>query len=184
MFESRARGEEFTKRTFDSVGHAKRELLAMMTDMQGLRRDAREGLVEAAFRERLMLAVTSVNECRYCSFAHARAALRTGVPADEVDDLLCWSVDACPEDEAPALLYAIHWAEARGEPDQLARARVIETYGEERTLAIDRALRAIQTGNLLGNSVDYLIFRLTFGRVGGLRALIGAREERGSQTYP
>ena len=183
----RALERGFDKRTFDGVGHGMRQLLALLASMQELGRDSRKGLIDPAFRERLMLAVTSVNECRYCSFAHAKAALEAGVPAEEVDDLLCGKADGCPDGEGPALLYAIHWAEARGGPDPLARARMVETYGEERTRAIERAIRAIETGNLLGNSIDYILFRLTFGRVGDRRSLIGARSRggrRGSQTSP
>jgi AhpD family alkylhydroperoxidase len=179
MAERRALEKGFDKRTFDGVGHGVRQMLSMLANVRELGRDAREGLVEPAFRERLMLAVTSVNECRYCSFAHAKAALEAGVPTGEVEGLLCGSVDGCPEGEGPALLYAVHWAEARGGPDPLARARMVETYGEERTRAIERALRAIETGNLLGNSIDYILYRLTFGRVGDKRSLLGARSRRG-----
>ncbi len=143
--------------------------------LRQLREDARRGLVAKAFRERLMLAVTSVNECRYCSWAHARVALRSGVSKKEVDELLCGTVDRCPEEEGPALVYALHWADKGGAPDPEARQRLVEVYGEERTAAIERTLRAIWTGNLVGNTIDYALFRLTRGRVGGSRPLIGAR---------
>lgn len=45
-------------------------------------------LISEGLRERLMLAVTEVNGCRYCSFGHARAALAAGLTQDEVTSLL------------------------------------------------------------------------------------------------
>ena len=128
--------------------------------------DARGGLVDRAFRRRLMLAVTSVNECRYCSWAHARGALKQGLSREEVDALLCGVVDDCPGEEVPALLYAIHWAETDGGPDEEARRAVVERYGRQRTEAIERTLATIRAGNLLGNSLDYVLFRLSGGRLG------------------
>jgi AhpD family alkylhydroperoxidase len=41
-------------------------------------------LVPAAFRERLMMVVTEVNGCRYCSYSHARLALSAGVSREEL----------------------------------------------------------------------------------------------------
>ena len=45
-------------------------------------------LIPAAFRERLMMVVTEVNGCRYCSYFHARAALAAGVSQEELRSLL------------------------------------------------------------------------------------------------
>lgn len=159
--------EEFGRRTYGSLGELLVDQARLLRAMDALRRDAREGLVTKAFRERLMLAHTHVIQCRYCSWAHARAALGAGIPAGEVECLLCGVVDGCPEDEGPGLLYALHFAEKDGHVDAGTRARLAEVYGEGRAGAIDRALHAIRSGNLLGNTIDYLLFRITFGRVGG-----------------
>ena len=131
-----------------------------------MRRDRQRGLMDEAFRERLMLAHTSVNECRWCSWQHARVALKEGVARGEVETLLCGAVDDCPDEEVPALLYAIHFAETDGRSDPGARARVVEAYGPERAEAIDRALATIRSGNLIGNTLDYVLFRLSGGRLG------------------
>ena len=131
-----------------------------------MRKDAKQGLVSKAFRSRLMLAHTYVNECRYCSWFHARGALKEGIPAEQVEELLCGAVEDSPVEERPALLYAIHFADTDGHPDGEARARMVEIYGEERADAIDRALLTIRGGNLIGNSLDYFLFRLSGGRLG------------------
>jgi len=131
-----------------------------------LRKDAQLGLVDKDLRRRLMLAVTSVNECRWCSWAHARGAIKQGIPGGEVDALLCGVVEDYPEDEGTALLYAIHWAETDGHPDPEARMTVVDVYGPQRTEAIERTLATIRAGNMLGNSLDYVLFRISGGRLG------------------
>lgn len=129
-----------------------------------LRPALRGRLVSPAFRERLMLAVTAVNQCRYCAFFHARESLRAGLSPAEIRRLQDGLVGDAPADELPALLYAQHWAEANGRPDPLARQHVLATYGPERTAAIETLLQLIRTGNLLGNTADWLLRRLSRGR--------------------
>lgn len=124
-------------------------------------------LIDKAFRERLMLAVTSVNKCRYCSFAHAKQALAEGLDEEEVKALQDGMFANSPKEELPALLYAQHWAETGGYVDPETRNQVILEYDQETVNAIELALRAIQMGNLLGNTMDYILFRLSFGRLGG-----------------
>lgn len=119
-----------------------------------------------AFRERLMLAVTAVNRCRYCSFAHTYAALAAGVPKHEIMQLLGGTPGAGPADAAVALAYAQHWAETSGRPEPAARARLRETYGSAAADAVDAVLHMIRVGNLLGNTADYLLFRVSGGRLG------------------
>jgi AhpD family alkylhydroperoxidase len=120
-----------------------------------------------AFRERLMLAVTAVNACRYCSYFHAGEALRSGVPADQLAELLAGEIPAgAPPEEQVALLYAQHWAEQDARPDPEPAQRLLDTYGPEKSDAIHLALRMIRIGNLLGNSGDAMLYYLSFGRLG------------------
>ena len=78
-------------------------------------------------------------------------------------------VENSPREEVPALLYAQHWAETAGKIDPAARERIIETYDEGTVNAIELALQTIQMGNLLGNTMDYVLYRLSFGRLGASR---------------
>ncbi|GIW00126.1 carboxymuconolactone decarboxylase family protein [Roseiflexus sp.] len=123
-------------------------------------------MLSSAFRERLMLAVTAVNRCRYCSFAHTRIALAVGVTNAEIARILDQTFSDCPPDEAPALAYAQHWAETDAAPDPTARERLSCEYGVLRADAIEAVLRMIRVGNLLGNTFDYILFRLSGGRLG------------------
>jgi AhpD family alkylhydroperoxidase len=124
------------------------------------------GAIDAAFRERLMLAVTEVNGCRYCRYAHARMALTAGVTPSDVEALVAGDPSGSPAEQVPALLYARHWAETEGKPDAAARERVLATYGVEQTEAMEWSLRMIRIGNLVGNTWDYLLYRASFGRLG------------------
>jgi AhpD family alkylhydroperoxidase len=126
----------------------------------------RGAAIDAAFRERLMLAVTEVNGCRYCSYAHARAALAAGLTRADVEALARGQMEGAPPEQVPALLYARHWAETDARPDPEARRRVLETYGETTTRHIEVALRMIRVGNLTGNTADYLLYRASLGRWG------------------
>lgn len=123
-------------------------------------------LLDAPFRERLMLAVTQVNACRYCSEYHAKLALKTGLPPDEVRQLLDGDADQCPPEQLTAVLYARHWAEAAGQPDSDVRQTLVETYGVAKAAAIEMVLRMINIGNLSGNTFDYILYRVSGGRLG------------------
>jgi AhpD family alkylhydroperoxidase len=123
-------------------------------------------LIDRAFQERLMLAVTEVNGCRYCAYAHARMALAAGVTQADVDALAGGNLDGSPPAQVPALLYALHWAESDARPDPEVRQCVLETYGQAKTDAIELSMRMIRVGNLAGNTWDYLMFRVSSGRWG------------------
>jgi len=123
--------------------------------------------VSHAFRERLMLAVTSVTGCRYCSWAHTGAALRSGVPKEEIAGLLVGSVDDCPAEEAVALLYAQHWADADGKPDAEALERLRQSYDARTARTIDTILHMIRIGNYIGIAHERLLKRISPRRRGG-----------------
>ncbi|MFA5055713.1 MAG: carboxymuconolactone decarboxylase family protein [Dehalococcoidia bacterium] len=130
-------------------------------------RMARGAPVAPAFRERLMLAVTAVTGCRYCSWAHTGAALRSGISKDEVAGLLIGSVDDCPPDEAIAVLYAQHWADSDGSPDPEARERLIQSYDADTVNTIDVILHSIRIGNYIGIFHERLLKRISFSGRGG-----------------
>ena len=156
----------FKRRTYRSprqLLHDVRTVMRRRRDIRGLMRGE---TLSAAFRERLMLAVTAVNRCSYCAYHHARQALVEGLSEDELQALTEGEFDSSPIRERPALLYAQHWAEADGSPDEEARARIADLYGAETARTIDLALRIIRIGNLMGNTWDGLLYRISLGRWG------------------
>ena len=159
--------KKFNKRYYNNVGQFWRDLRYPFQNRADLKQAMGGDLVSPAFRERLMLAVTAVNGCRYCSYFHAQEALKSGLSESEVRAMLDGTVDNAPAEELPALLYAQHWAENNANPDAGIRQKLDETYGLQRAAAIDVVLRMIRVGNLLGNTTDYWLYRLSFGRWGG-----------------
>lgn len=163
----------FKRRIYRSVPAFLADLRVVLAQREQMKPLMQGELLEAAFRERLMLAVTAVNRCRYCSYVHARQALVAGLAHQEVEALQLGDLANSPPEEASALLYAHHWAETQGKPANAARRRIIEQYGEAQVEAIELALRTIQMGNLLGNTLDYILYRLSLGRWGAEQAVAG-----------
>src|SRR4051794_26177948 len=100
--------------------------------------------VSPALRERLMLVVTSVNQCRYCAVFHSRAAQLSGIMPSEIGLLLGGEFQHAAESELSALVYARSWAEAAGAPDRSLAAQLMVRYGSDLAAGIELVLRAIQ----------------------------------------
>lgn len=144
------------KRRYRGVGELCRDVgsLARRAD---LLRDALLGRTIAPdLRERIMLVVTTVNGCRACSYLHARVALVSGIASEDVEILLSGDLEASPADQVPALIYAMHWADAGGHPEEEARKTLVATYGEHVADCVDFVCNAIRIGNLIGNAFDEL----------------------------
>ena len=79
---------------------------AIFTRRREIRAMMKDETLDSAFRERLMLVVTGVNACRYCSYAHAREALAEGITQEEIEDLSEGTLEGSPPDQMTALIYA------------------------------------------------------------------------------
>ncbi|MFN2290412.1 MAG: carboxymuconolactone decarboxylase family protein [Anaerolineae bacterium] len=141
-----------------------RDLRVVMAGMPGFRDTARSGRVSRAFAEKIMLAVTEVNGCRYCAYGHTRMALKEGVSPEEIEKILAAELGDFPEEEAVALAFAQHWAETAGQPDPEAERRFREYYGPTISGDILNWMRMISMGNLMGNTLDAILYRLGLRR--------------------
>jgi AhpD family alkylhydroperoxidase len=158
--------EKFQKRTYQGLGEVWEDFRTIIKHRPIIRRAMRE-LLSPAFRERLMLVVTEVNGCRYCQTFHAKEALQVGITDAELAVLLAGQIPTdAPEEEIPAMIYARYWAESDAQPAPEYVQELIDVYGEEEAAAIHIVLRMIRMGNLMGNTADYILYRLTFGRAG------------------
>jgi AhpD family alkylhydroperoxidase len=117
-------------------------------------------VVNRRFAEKIMLAVTQVNGCRYCDYGHAITALRAGVTQEEIDAIRQGEFAECLEEEIPALLFAQHYAESQGVPSIQAQQEIEKRYGIDGTRDMLTWIKMISVGNLLGNTFDALISRL------------------------
>lgn len=159
----------FPKRTFGSLRVCIDAMVFLLMNMPRIWRMERGELIDLSFKERLMLSVSAVNRCRYCSQYHVRVGLLHGVARQELLALLRRENGKSPEHEIAALLYARHWAETRGFPDPAMTERLYGIYGREAAETIIFVIRCITIGNLLGNTLDWMLYRLSFGRWGGVK---------------
>jgi len=75
-------------------------------------------VMSSEFIERIMLAVTEVNGCEVCSYAHTKIALEQGMSEEEIGKLLSGDTEDIPAEEAPAIFFAQHYADTRGNPSR------------------------------------------------------------------
>ena len=85
-----------------------RDLREIVCHLPQFRNAARSGRVSRAFAEKIMMAVTQVNGCRYCVYFHTKLALQEGVPPDEIERILAAELGGFSEEEAVALAFAQH----------------------------------------------------------------------------
>lgn len=158
--------EKFKKRTFKGLGEFIEEFKFIIKNRDHIKKLEVGEIIAAEFRQRLMMAVTEVNGCRYCSYYHSKLALKAGISQEKLDSLLSGELNDCPEDQILALLYAQHWTENKGQPDQEMIDNVKSKYGADKFETISLAIRMINFGNLSGNSFDYFLYKLSFGLLG------------------
>jgi AhpD family alkylhydroperoxidase len=158
----------FDKRFFTLATFAAgaRDLFAHLDDLHAAFTQRR---LARPFAEKIMLAVTQVNGCRYCSYAHTRMALQAGVSEPELRDLLRGEFSHIPEHELIAVLFAQHYAEQGDRYEAAAWQRLQETYGREAACDILTHIRVITFANLYGNTFDALLERLKLRPAPGSR---------------
>jgi AhpD family alkylhydroperoxidase len=115
------------------------------------------GSISHAFRERMMMVITTVNQCAACSYVHTRAALLSGVTRDELEIILSGSVEGFDEHQTPALLFVQCWADNDGQADIEMRRKLVDHYGERTADCIEIVAHTIRIGNLTGNLIQHWI---------------------------
>jgi AhpD family alkylhydroperoxidase len=116
----------------------------------------------AALREKVMLGVTSITDCRYCQWGHTHWAMAHGVPLEEVNQILSQQIDtleARNPAEAAAILFAQHYAEQLDQYDPESLKNLRQYYSDAQVAEILAYVRAITLGSLTGNTLDALLDR-------------------------
>ena len=115
-----------------------------------LRKNKKKEQISQQFIERMQLAVTEVNGCAACSYAHTTMALREGMSNDEISSFLSGGVDYIKLEEAKAIIFAQHFADSRGYPEKEAYEAIIKEYGQDKSRIILSAVQMMITGNMFG----------------------------------
>ena len=116
--------------------------------------------LDEQFQNKILLAVTQVNGCRYCSYLHTKHALESGMSEEEIKYLLAGEVGDVNNDETIALMFAQHYAETEANPDKESVQKLFEKYGEQKASDIISVIQVIMVGNIHGISLDLLQSRL------------------------
>ena len=120
----------------------------------------RTKLVDAHLIERMQLAVTEVNGCSVCSYAHAYMALKQGMGNEEIHSFLSGDGNFVKPEEAKAILFAQHFADTRGFPKHVAYASIRDEYGEQEAQVMLCAAQIMLVGNIYGIPYSALRSRL------------------------
>ena len=115
-----------------------------------LRKNKKKNIISQKFIERMQLAVTEVNGCAACSYAHTTFALREGMSNEEISSFLSGGIDYIKPEEAKAIIFAQHFADSRGYPEKEAYEVIVKEYGKEKAHIILSAVQMMITGNMFG----------------------------------
>ncbi len=121
---------------------------SMMREMMRAKR------ISDKFVERIMLATTAVNDCRYCTWGHTKMALKIGISQEEINSIYKSDFDDIPEEERLGLMFAQNFAETENKPSKETIHSLFQYYGKNKGNDILNYVRMISMGNLAGNTVD------------------------------
>jgi AhpD family alkylhydroperoxidase len=128
-------------------------------------------LMNLPWKERIMLAVTEVNQCGMCSWMHTNISLKAGMSQEEISTLLSGTYDHVPEKQLLSVLYAQNFAANKEQYNPKMKQAMLETYGKPRTRMIENAMNVITMTNSMGIALGKLKETLTFNHVKGSSVL-------------
>lgn len=115
-----------------------------------------------AMREKIMLGVTAINDCRYCAWGHSHWAFSQGVSLEEVNQILGnqdHSLKANDPSEAAAILFGQHYAEHLDQIDPDSVLNLRNYFSQAQVREIVAFVYFITFTILSGNTVDALLER-------------------------
>ncbi len=119
-----------------------------------------------ALREKVMLAVSSVNDCHYCNWVHTELALANGVDLDELHQVLDQGTfGQVGSRDATAILFAQHFAATARQPTADARAALAREFTAYQRAEIMAYIHGIYFLSLSGNSYNAWLARFAGRKV-------------------
>ncbi len=146
--------KKFTKKYLHKPKDLFNQIKKIKQSRKRIKNISKENKISPQFAEKIMLAVTGVNKCVYCSYRHTTTALKKNVDKEEIEKILTGDFETISEYESKALLYAQHWTEKEGSPEPDVRNEIINFYGKEKTEYIEFYMQIVNTGNLISNTVE------------------------------
>jgi AhpD family alkylhydroperoxidase len=118
-----------------------------------------------------MLAVTEVNGCEACSYAHTKYALEEGMSPEEISAILSGETENIPKNELVGILFAQHYADKNGKTSKESWQRLVGKYGQESAMIILAIIRMMHAANIYGIAISAIRDRLK-GKPSGKTSLI------------
>jgi len=139
----------------------KRDLLFLIRETPSFVSAHFQKRISKSFATKIMLTVTTVNGCRYCSWFHTNMLYLEGVAGDEIGRILNLQFhERIDAGEIVGLTYAHHYASTDRNPDPVCTQRLYDFYGRERAEDIMRYINFVYFANLAGNTFDAFLSRL------------------------
>ena len=148
----------FKKRTYTFSTFFK-DICTVMRKSSHIRESMQAERISGKFREKIMLAVTAVNGCKYCEWGHTKAAMEEGCTEEEIKEIMENDFGSCDPDEVIALAFAQHYADSKGNYTEDSWTKLVDVYGEKEAEDILLSIQMITVGNLLGNTFDGFLSR-------------------------
>lgn len=158
--------KELKARIFTTATFYK-HLKIMVASFSDLRKARKNKHVSKAFSEKTMLAVTQVNGCRLCNYVHTKSAIDAGASEEEINAMLNGELGELHNDESLALMFAQHYADTDGNPDQETCEKFVEHYGEQKAIDILAMIKVIMAANIHGIAIDALQSRIKGKKMNG-----------------
>jgi AhpD family alkylhydroperoxidase len=111
-------------------------------------------MIDKNFKSQIMLAVTQVNGCKFCSYVHTKHALKSGSSAEDLARLMEGDLSSVDPVRTPALVFAQHYAHTMGDYDAAAYERIVSSYGADRARGILAIVKKIMMTNAFGGAIS------------------------------
>lgn len=114
------------------------------------------GTLERRLKEMVYLAVSTVNECKYCTAAHRKAALKAGLSDQEIDDIESETNQKFTPTEQTALHYAREMTRACAD-EFGTREHLREQFSEEQLVELTMVIAMANFTNRFNNGLNVAV---------------------------
>jgi AhpD family alkylhydroperoxidase len=148
------------KRTIGTFGFLG-EVLSLACDLPTIYKIWQKHEIEAGFREELMLAVSKLNDCKYCAWGHHEWAHVAGISEDELDRIEHGDPEGINRVKWVAITYVIALvsSEYKQVPPELQQ-EMQANFSKNEIREIALVAKIMDVGNRAANTWDALLSRL------------------------
>ena len=149
-----------SKRTIGTFGFFS-EMLSFAAQLPTIYKIWQKHEIEAGFREELMLAVSTMNDCKYCTWGHHEWAHAAGISDEELDHIEHGDPEGIERAKWVAISYVVTFvsSEYKDIPDELVQ-EMQANYTANEIKEIELVARIMDIANRGANTWDAMLSRL------------------------